>query len=63
MAGHAQLEDEQDHGQCYEQQSGHVEGQAAEADEGEDDRDAAQDAGHEVRVLQLEDEPVEADRE
>ena len=46
-----------------QQQAADVERQAAEADEGQDDRRAPQDAGHEVRVLELEEQPVEADRE
>ena len=50
-------------GQADEQQPGDVEGQAAEADEGQDDGEGAQDAGHPVGVLQLEEESVEAQRE
>ena len=63
MAGHRQLEPDQDHREQDQQQARDVERQAAEADEGEDDRQSAQDAGDEVRVLELEQEPVEADRE
>ena len=58
MIGH--LEQEEDDSQADEQQPGDVEGQAAEADEGQDDGEGAQDAGHPVGVLELEEEPVEA---
>ena len=63
VAGHGQLEDEQQDGQTDEDQAGHVERQAAEADEREDQRDRAEDAGHEVRALELEQQAVEAERQ
>ena len=60
VARHGQLQDEEHDGQAHEQQAGDVERQAAEADEREDEREGAQDAGHQVGVLELEEEPVEA---
>ena len=56
-------EAEQEDRQAEEEQSGHVERQAPEPDEGEDDRERTEDPGHEVRVLELEDQAVEADDE
>ena len=63
VAGDGELEHEQHDRQPDQQEPGDVERQAAEADEREDDRERAQDAGHEVRVLELEEQPVEAERE
>ena len=63
MAGDRELEHEQDDPEPDQQQPGDVEGQAAEADEREDDREGAQDAGHEVGRLELEQEAVEPERE
>ena len=57
------LEDEEDDRQADEQEPADVERQAAEADEGEDEREGAQDAGHPVGVLELEEDAVEAERE
>ena len=63
VAGNLRLQQHQDQPQDDEEKPCHVEGQAPEADEGEEQGDRADDPGHEVRVLELEDQPVEADRE
>ena len=55
--------DEEQDRQADEEQAGHVERQAAEPDEGEDQRERAEDAGHPVGVLELEVEPVEPERQ
>ena len=63
VAGHRELQHEQDDRQADEQEPRDVERQAAEADEREDDGERADDAGHEVRALELEQQAVEPQRE
>ena len=62
-AGHRPLQHEEHHREADEDEAGDVERQAAEADEGQDECERAQDAGHVVGVLQLEEDAVEPERE
>ena len=63
VARHGRLEGKQDDSQDQQQEPGRVERQAAEANEGEDDRQAAEDPGDEVRVHQLVEQAQRADAE
>ena len=63
MAHDLCLEREQHEPEHDEQQARDVERQAPEPDEREQERHRAQDPGDKVRVLELEQEPVEADGE
>ncbi len=63
MARHARLEEEEHDRQPEQDHAGDVERQGPRSDEREDQREAADDARHEVRVHQFEQQAVEADRE